>query len=356
MKLNLFLVGAALLCMQCGRSSHSSAIDASRDSINALMERNQIPGLAVTVMVNGQMVWSEGFGHADVEQDVHVDPATTRFRIGSISKSLTAFGLARLYEQHKIFLDSSIYFYLPDYPFKGYRPSIRQIAGHIAGVRHYRGDEWLSARAFASVTEGLSIFKNDSLMFAPGSDYSYSSYGFNLLSAAMEKASGRNFLDFMNAEVFIPLKLANTCPDLNDSIIYNRSRFYEVDSDHWTNAPYVDNSYKWAGGGFISTSEDIARFGNALLANDLVSAETIRLFTTPQSLNNGTLTQYGIGFATRQDHLGRYFFGHSGGSVGGSSDMVIYPEEKVVVAVLTNLSDAGVSRIAKVIAHLVMKE
>ena len=356
MKIKLLAGIILLACMQCKKPTYHSQIQTARDSVSALIEKNQIPGLAITVMVDGELVWSEGFGHADVEQDVHVDPSKTRFRIGSISKSLTTFGLGRLYEQKKIHFDSSIYYYYPDYPRYKYRPSVRQVAGHLAGIRHYRGNEWLSATRFPTVAAGLSIFKNDSLLFRPGDRFEYTSYGFNLLSAVMEKASGKDFLKFMNEEVFKALKLNNTCQDLTDSIIYNRSRFYERSDGRLTNAPYVDNSYKWAGGGFISTAEDIASFGNALMGNPVLSDETIKLLTTPQNLNDGSLTTYGMGFGVRTDHYSRSFFGHSGGSVGGTSDMVIYPEEKIVVAVLTNLSDANVSRIAKEVAHIMMEE
>ena len=356
MKIRILAGVILLACMQCKDTGYQSQIQVARDSVNALIKKIRIPGLAVTVMVEGEIVWSEGFGHADVEQDVHVDPSITRFRIGSISKSLTAFGLGRLYEQQKILFDSSIYYYYPDYPRYAHRPSVRQVAGHLAGIRHYKGNEWLSSKHFSSVAEGLTIFKDDSLLFRPGDRFEYSSYGYNLLSAVMEKAAGRDFLKFMNEEVFGALGLRNTCQDLTDSVIYNRSRHYELRDGRWTNAPYVDNSYKWAGGGFVSTSEDIARFGDALLGNPVLSNETIQLLTSPQNLNDGSLTTYGMGFGVAKDHYGKSFFGHSGGSVGGTSDLVIYPEEKIVVAVLTNLSDANISLIAKEVARIMMKE
>ena len=97
---------------------HQPAIRASTDSIHAFMKRSQVPGLAVTVMIKGKIIWSEGFGYADLEQQVRVDPSKTKFRIASISKSITATGLAILYQRGKIQLDSSIYFYLPSFPEK----------------------------------------------------------------------------------------------------------------------------------------------------------------------------------------------------------------------------------------------
>ncbi|HEY0653605.1 MAG TPA: serine hydrolase domain-containing protein [Chryseosolibacter sp.] len=334
------------------KSNFKRAIQTSRDSVQALMKRRNIPGLAITVMVDGEIAWSEGFGFADLEQKVKVDPAKTKFRIGSISKSLTAAGLAKLYEANKIILDSSIYYYLPNYPRYKYRFTIKQLGGHLAGVRHYKGNEWYSTQHYSSVTEGLSMFKDDSLNFKPGLKYQYTSHGFNLLSAVMEKAARQNFLVFMQKEVFEPLKLVNTKPDVNDSIIDSRTRFYQIEHSRVKNAPYVDNSYKWAGGGFISTSNDIATFGNALLGNTFLKPETIKLFTTPQKLNDGSFTTYGIGFASGKDSKQNSWFGHSGGSVGGTTDMVIYPEKKIVVVVLTNLSDARLGAISRQVAQM----
>jgi serine beta-lactamase-like protein LACTB, mitochondrial len=336
-------------------NAYSTAIKQSRDSIEKLMKQRLIPGLAITVSVDGKVVWSQGFGFADLEQKVVVDPSKTKFRIGSISKALTASGLAKLYEGNKIILDSSIYYYLPNYPKHKYRPTVCQVAGHIAGVRHYKGNEWYSAQNYSSVTEGISMFKNDSLQFRPGAKYQYTSHGFNLLSAVIEKASNENFLSFMQNEVLIPLNLNNTVPDLNDSIISYRSRFYDLKKNRLENSPYVNNSYKWAGGGFISTSEDIATFANILLTTKFLKSETITIFTTPQQLNDGKFTSYGMGFASGTDSGNVKWFGHSGGSVGGTSDMVIYPVKKITVVILTNLSNAKLNGIARRIAKLYMK-
>src|SRR5690606_41830973 len=102
------------------------------------------------------------------------------------------------------------------------------------------------------------------------------------------------------------------------------------------NARYVDNSYKWAGGGFLSTSEDLVRFGNAMLEGTLLRPETFRLLTTSQRLTSGRETGYGIGWSSGTDSAGRRRFWHSGGSVGGTAYLILYPEQKLVVAVLAN--------------------
>jgi CubicO group peptidase (beta-lactamase class C family) len=303
-----------------------------RDSIDKV----GIPGVSITVMREGRIVWSEGIGWADLEQRVPVTPLT-RFRIGSVSKPVTAAAAGLLVEAGRLDLDAPVQRYVPRFPEKRYPVTTRLAAGHLAGIRHYAGDEFLSMRRYASVEEGLAIFRDDSLLFRPGTRFHYSSYAWNLVSAVIEGASGRPFLSYMRDAVFRPLGMRHTVADHVDSIIPFRARWYTADSlGRITNAPYVDNSYKWAGGGFLSTTEDLARFGQAMLDNVLLRAETFRLLTTSQRTLAGEETNYGIGWGSRRDTKGRLTLGHSGGSTGGTAYLVLYPAEKLVVAVLAN--------------------
>src|SRR5271165_626249 len=223
-----------------------------------------IPGLALAVAVDGKLVYSEGFGYADLEERVPVWP-TTKFRIGSISKPLTATALMQLVEAGKVDLDAPIQKYVPSFPDKGAVITVRMVAGHLGGIRHYKDDEFQIQKHYGSVMEGLKIFANDPLVSPPCTKFNYSSYGYNLLSAVIESASGEEFLSYMQGKVFTPMGLVHTTPDQNSQIVEQRSRFYELTKDsHTENAPYVDNSYKWAGGGFLSTAEDLVRFGSAM--------------------------------------------------------------------------------------------
>ena len=317
--------------------------------IQQLKDEGNSVGWAVTITQDGKTVMSEGFGYGNLEQQTPVYPDKTRFRIGSISKAITAAGLGVLIKQGKIDLDETVQKYSPDFPEKKYPITVRQVAGHLAGIRHYNGEEFLSSKHFDTVNDGLEIFMNDSLLFEPGTKYSYSSYGFNLLSAVMEGASGEEFLEFMKNNVFVPLEMTQTIPEYNDSIVVFRSGFYgTMDNGKNVNMPYVDNSYKWAGGGFLSTSEDLAKFGNAMLNNTLFSDEITKELTTSQKTSDGEETGYGIGFASQTNEFGRKFYGHSGGSVGGTSNLLIFPEYKLVVAAVTNDSNSKVGDLHKV--------
>jgi serine beta-lactamase-like protein LACTB, mitochondrial len=303
----------------------------------------EIPGFALAVAVDGQIVWSEAFGFADLDAKLPATPAT-QFRIGSVSKPLTAAAVAQLYETGKLDLDVPVQRYVPSFPEKGTPITTRLVGGHLAGIRHYRGDEFILNRRYATVTEGLSIFANDSLLAPPGTRFSYSTYGFNLLSAVVEGASHEEFLAYMSRHVFGPLHMASTAPDRNDSLIPNRTRFYErrgrLAGGGFAVAPTVDNSYKWAGGGFLSTAEDLVRFGSAHLAPGFLKAATLELLFTPQHTTAGEATPYGIGWFVATDTLGHRYVFHGGGSVGGTTAFGVDRDSHVVFALVTNLSDA----------------
>lgn len=299
-----------------------------------------IPGLAVAVAVAGKLVYSEGFGYADLEERVPVWP-TTKFRIGSISKPLSAVALMRLVEAGKVDLDAPVQKYVPTFPNKGALITVRMVAGHLAGIRHYQDDEFHIQKHYANVLEGLKIFEDDPLVAPPGTKFSYSSYGFNLLSAVIQSAAGQDFLSYMQQGVFTPLGLLHTTPDQNVEIVEQRARFYELPKDGAVeNAPYVDNSYKWAGGGFLSTPEDLVRFGTALLEPGFLKGETLKAMFSSQKTTSGEETGYGIGWFVGKSKSGKQIYQHSGGSVGGTSQLILYPQTHIVIAMANNLSEA----------------
>lgn len=330
---------------------YSDFVDASRAQILAMMTERNIPGLSVAVSIDGSVVWSEGFGYANLEQRTPVT-TVTKFRIGSVSKPYTAAALGLLYEQGLLNLDASVQQYVPSFPEKSKGVvTTRLLGGHLAGVRHYldREFETINGR-YATVTDGLEIFANDTLLSVPGNSYFYSTYGWNLLSAVVEGASGENFLAYMQANVFGPLAMRHTVAGHTDSIIVGRTGFYERTADGAiVNAPYVDNSYKWAGGGFLSTPEDMVRFANAHLESELLGAETVELLWISQRTAGGELTGYGIGWSVG-DLNGQRVVSHGGGSVGGNCILLILPERKLVLAMTTNITNAGYGALPRQIA------
>ena len=322
-------------------SSYSEAIQKTEHAIDTLMNSQNIPGVQLAVWHDGEMVLSRGFGYADLEHKVAVWPYT-KMRIGSVSKTLTSAAVGKLHQQGKLDLNAPIQQYVTYFPEKDHEITTRQVAGHVAGIRHYRDGEFLSNQFYPTVKEGIQIFADDTLLFEPGTDYSYSSYGWNLVSAVVEEAAGEPFLSYMKEEVFDPIRMDQTVAEYKDSLINHRSSYY-VRSESGTilNAPAVDNSYKWAGGGFIGTAEDLIEFGKDIFWSDYLQPETVELLTTSLKLDSGEKTNYGIGWQIRKGVDGRRYYGHSGGSVGGTTQFVVFPEQKLVLAVVANLS--GVS-------------
>ncbi len=290
----------------------------------------KVPGLSVAVAVDGKMVWSEAFGYADLEAKTPATPAT-RFRIGSVSKPLTAAGLALLVEHGKMDMDVPVQTYIPDFPEKEAPITIRLLAGHLSGIRNYRGSEAVSNKPYPNLRAGLKIFENDPLIAPPGTKFSYASFNWNTIGVAMEAAAKQDFLDYMQSAVFNPLGLTNTCPDLAGVIDPQRTQFYETDAaGKFLVAPKVNLSYAWPSGGFLSTSEDLVRFGSAMLQPGFLKPESRRLLFTSQKTSDGKLTHYGVGWYTGKIAL------HGGDSVGGTSILLLDPSSRVVVAILTN--------------------
>jgi CubicO group peptidase (beta-lactamase class C family) len=343
------LLSAGLACAVGARSTETigsapavpahlrPAVAAVRRFILDTMHVLGAPGAAICVRKDGQLIWSEGFGFADLEQHVPVT-SETKFRIGSVSKPLTAAALGLLSEAGKLDWDAPVQRYVPTFPVKQYAITVRQVAGHLAGIRHYRPGEFENQKHYNTVLEGLTIFKDDSLLFVPGTRFEYSSYGWNLLSAVIEGASGESFLSFMDHRVFAPSGMSHTVADFPDSVVPLRTRFYtRPDSvGPVVNAPFVDNSYKWAGGGFLSTAEDLAQFGEQMLKGRLLRPATVALLWTSQHTMDGKATDYGIGWGVHEDAHGRRRISHVGGSVGGTANLLIYPIERLIVVVLVN--------------------
>ena len=316
------------------------AAEEARTLLSRLRSAEAIPAISVAVLHDGQVVWSDAWGYADLESRTPASPLT-RFRIASISKPVTAAAVGLLVQQGRLDLDRPVQAYVRGYPEQRWPVTTRQVAGHLGGIRHYDGDEMLSARRYGSVREAVGIFERDSLRAEPGTTYLYSSYGFNLVSAVVEGAAGEPFLGYLRRQILEPLGLRSLTAEHTDSLIPWRARFYDRGADgRVTNAPYVDNSNKWAGGGFLSNAEDLVRFGWAHVDGGLLTPETVALLTTSQRLRSGEPTNYGIGWATGADSAALRWFGHTGGAVGGRSVLLVYPEQRVVVAILANLGQA----------------
>ncbi|MBI4540831.1 MAG: beta-lactamase family protein [Gemmatimonadetes bacterium] len=350
--------------------SHGEAIARARKLVEQYMGEERMPGLQVSVAAGGAIVWSEGFGLADLEQMVAVTPIT-KFQSGSIGKSHTAVGLALLHEQGKLDWDAPVQKYVPYFPDKGHPITIRQLAGHLSGIRHYRSyRDFITYTRYPTYRDGLDEFKDDPLLFEPGTRYSYSSYGYNLLGVVIEEITGQEYMSFMRQHVLGPLGMRDTDAMYWNSIIPYRARLYERPSmatpnsykvgfadprlkntEELINAPYTDISHKTPSGGFVGTTDDLVRFASALLQPGILKAETLKLLFTSQRTKSGQETGYGMGWNIGKDDEGRRIYSHGGGPVGATAHLLVYPDEKVVVAVMVNLTSAPLDDLSKSIGE-----
>ncbi|MDT8399774.1 MAG: serine hydrolase domain-containing protein [Pseudomonadales bacterium] len=341
----IMLRGCLCLAALYGLPANAQSNDQKAEAdalLNEYLARSGLPGIAVAIGVKGELLYSGGFGYADVEQKVPIDPARTKFRIGSISKPLTSVAIGLLLQSGTLDLDAPIQAYVPVFPRKREGViTIRNLAGHLSGIRHYAGiSEAFNQQNYSSILDTLSVFADDALLHAPGEKYGYSSYGFNLISAAIESISGGSYLDYMQQHVFQPLDMRNTVADKVDDIIPDKSRYYRIARGKIEKEDDYDASISWAGGGYLSTAEDLVKFGFSMLDNTLLTRATVDLLWTPQQLASGDMTRYGIGWQTLYANGTRYAF-HSGDSPGGTVSLTIVESTGLVFVMASNTSFAN---------------
>jgi CubicO group peptidase (beta-lactamase class C family) len=314
-------------------------IDKARFLIQQHLQMINVPGVQVAVMVDGKLIWSEGLGFSKLEEKKKVT-VETKFRIASISKSVTSMALGKLMESDLLDIDEDIRTYVPEFPAKPYPVTSRQLAASVSGIRHYNtSDPAYRTTHYASVIDALKVFKDDRLAFEPNTAYQYSSYGWVLLSAAMERAAGQSFFELMENS-WKDLGMSHTSFDYPDKAIEDKSTFYVMGKkSQRVEAPEENRSYMYAGGGYLSTAEDLVKMGHQLISDQYISSETRKKITSSHVLMNGDSTYYGLGWETGVSRLNVPVIYHSGSLPSARSHLVIYPEQNVVFAYLSNTGD-----------------
>ena len=262
--------------------------------------------------------------------------AATGFRIGSVSKTLTAAAAARLAQAGRLDLDAPIQRYVPSFPEKPYRVTARDLLGHNGGIRHYQGSEALSSVHYESVTDALRVFARDPLLFEPGTQHSYSSYGFDLVGAAVESISGEAFADAVRRLVLAPIGMKQTAVDDGRRHEGWATPYEVTEARKAIPAPSIDLSNRLPAGGFRSSAEDLARLGSRLGNRTFLRRPMQVTFFSEQHLADGSGTGYGLGFEVAEAPIGRVV-GHTGNVVGGTAFVLAQPEAGVAIAMATNI-------------------
>lgn len=314
-------------------------VEELRAYVQSQVDSMGVVGLSIALVVDDQLVWSEGFGFADLESG-DLATGSTIYRIGSVSKPVVGTALMQLYEQGKVDLDADIRTYIPEWPRKRWPIKVRHLLTHSSGIRHYRGEEFLSATRYEDLTGPMEIFKDDPLLFEPGTKFSYSTYGFNLVANIVENVSGMPIEEYMRRYVYGPAWMNSTGIENLSAIQKGRARWYVRDDDGTLrNAPYVDLSNKYAGGGITSTVEDLARLHIAYARGRLLQPETIELMYTPQVLADGSsryALAWRVGTMKMPDGSTARLVSHSGGSIGAQTLFWRFPDLGLALAVVSN--------------------
>src|SRR5687768_2213054 len=326
---------------------YSAAIDSAQKIASGLTTES--PAIAVAVAVGDTIVWSAAFGFTDLERKT---PATaaSRFRAYSLSKGLTASTAIALRDAGKLDIDAPINTYVGRFRDSTGLITPRLLAGHLGGIRHYRDNEALWARSCRSIDEALDVFRTDRLENKPGENYLYSSWGYVVLSGAVQAAAKTGFEEAVRSLVIEPAGMTST--DLEKSSREGLVTFYEPNGNTVVLARTVDNSCKWGAGAYVTTADDMARFGAALLAGRIVASASVNEMLTPMKTASGVSTEYGMGFGVTTDSLGQRRVVHSGSAIGGRAVIFMLPDDRVVVAIMSNVEGERLTAPASMIARL----
>lgn len=339
----------------------AQSTDAMRDYLDEVQARTGTPGVSAAVAVGGRVVFSAGAGFADLNHRVPAT-GTTVYNVGSVSKVIAAVGVMALVEAGEVELSAPIQRYVPAFPAKAHEVTVRHLMTHTSGIRHYRAGDfdngYENVRRYLSIEASLERFAADALLFEPGTAWSYSSYASNLIGGVVETASGVRFEAFLRDRVFAPAGMVRTSFDVPERVVRDRARSYlvasatdaerlGVEAGQLIHVPYGDVSYKWAGGGMLSTAEDLVRMAAALNARRLLEADTVqRMYEAPflnlqrWSGRPGTgqplLFDQALFWRVGRDAKGRRVISHGGSVKGFKTQLLNYPEQDVAVAVLGN--------------------
>jgi serine beta-lactamase-like protein LACTB, mitochondrial len=326
---------------------YSNAALQAENWLQEIYSAQGFPSVSAAVGIDGQLVWAGAVGFSDIEEANHATVNTT-YRIGSISKSLTATALMVMHEQKVLDINKSFSTYAPEVAAQWPDFSLYQLATHQAGIRHYpKGLDFyrenFSNKEYPTTASAVTAINQEKLLFTPGTDFYYSTYGYTLLALAMENASGKSFETLMQDYLFSPAQMNTTILDKAERKTDSNAAtpYMQVDQTNYR-APDVNLSYKYAAGGYLSTPSDIVRFGNALF-NGLLSTNTREQLWHVSDLPKKTSSEdYAIGFFRANDAIGLNL-NHGGKSVGGLSYLVIYPEQQMVIVITTNTTPMGKS-------------
>lgn len=363
-----------LLSAICSITSQANTVN-WQQQINALaaeeLKATGVPSLQIAVGLDDAIIFEQAFGLADIENKVPAS-SKTKYRIASISKWLTASAAMALVDAGELDLDLPIQQYCPEFPQKAWTVTTRHLMTHTSGIRHYANydgelakaksqvqrDEIEKRRAnsllgrftrYTDMHQPLDAFKNDKLLFKPGSDWKYSSFGYRVLGCVLEGAAKKPYADLMQQRVLTPANMQNTVNDDAWQIIAHRSSGYRLKDKNLRRANMRDISENLPAGGHLSTASDLVKFAQAFNAGRLVNNQHKMLMYKPlhKSLEQmyrapiwsdaiPSKDSYGYGVMLFPE-MTNLRIGHSGRQAGADAMLVLNPTSKLSIAILSNV-------------------
>ena len=312
--------------------------DRAQKAMRYLTERYQGdgPGAAFIISRKDEYFESGVVGLADIEWNVPID-ADTVFRLGSISKTITAVAVLELVEKEMLNLDVAVSAYAPDLPSQIGAVTLRQLMSHRSGLAEHAWNPALLEFIWFPMTTDqiIALEKDKPITFQPGQRYEYVNFNYVVVAHVIEKVTGQSFKDYANNEVFGKLGIANAHYAEHDAIIPRRAEFYDFREERLINAADIDLSHVSAAGALISSLNGFYQWLSMLVTEEIISSDMIDEAWTAKPLPDGTPTQYGLGFNVRS-LCGEEIVWHSGLTPGAQAVFGFAPASQTTVIIFTN--------------------
>jgi len=344
-----------MLCLLIAASLCARADDVDR-YVLAQMEEQHIPGLSMAVLRQSKPVKSQAYGHVDLERKT-VARRNSVFQLQSITKSFTATAVMMLVEDNKLSLEDKISKYFDTLPPSWAPITIHHLLTHTSGIKDFINEPTVDLKKDLEPQDVIRSLEKLPLNFSPGERYAYSNTGYHLLGMIIDKITGDTWQNFLRTKIFKPLKMKST--DVNSATcdLANRALGYTWRSNRFERGAYIAPTILgYAGGGILSTVDDLAKWDRALFTDQLISRSTLEQMWTPARLNNGNKAGYGLGWVV-DDYLGVPNVGHGGAHMTGfKTRFMRFPKQELSVIVLCNSRQANPANIAVGIAGFYLPE
>jgi D-alanyl-D-alanine carboxypeptidase len=326
--------------------------DETDDYVREQMATKRIPAVVLKVLRNGEELKTSAYGLANLELNVPATPETV-FEIGSVTKQFTASCILLLQQDGKLSIDDLISKHLAETPGAWSNVTIRHLLTHTSGIKSYTGLDGFALTKRLTQAQFIAGIGTRSLEFQPGESWKYSNTGYSLLGYIVQNASGKTYWQFLRERILEPLAMNHTMDRNPGVIVTNRASGYEQ-----TNRVHINRDYDvtdvFSAGAIVSTVGDLAKWDAALASEKILSIANKTAAWTPQKLNGGKMTTYGLGWYVDL-YQGHKVIGHGGQTSGFSASIQRFPDDQLTVIILTNTDGGIATSLARRIAEFYFK-